>query len=199
MISQSLKNLIEHLRGLHTVPVRLTVVHNWIQKEGIQDSIRFFEASFPSSVSRGSYRQFEAVDPAASPQNYSRILLPDNQNKVWRRFAMCKEMMHAFDPPEHKTSERERVIGVITNLHNYGFSLSSPEKRSLDEMADKWAIITSLVVLVPLNGIRDLVMKKIRDGELSIGQACNIYEIPQNHGGLVFASYLEEAAETILT
>ena len=100
MISESLTKIVEHLRGQKTLPVRLTTIYEWIKQEGLQDEIRFFEAPLPSSVSRGFFRQFEAVSPTAKPSKYSRILVSDQEDKILRRFVLCKEMSHVFEPPE---------------------------------------------------------------------------------------------------
>ena len=198
IISQELKDLIFHLRESKTIPVRKSAICSWIKEKGLQDNVEIFEAPLPPGLVRGAILQFETKQAGADIYRVARILVSDALDYIWMEFVICKEMMHIFDRENERTFENDQVIHVIENLNKFGFDLNSIEKRSTDEIHDKFAVFLACLCLVPINGLRTELQNKIHSNNLTIGQAASILRIPLRHAELCLTSHFDEAAEVVL-
>lgn len=200
MFSEDLTKLVLGLRETKKLPIKKSIVRFRIIEAGLIDEITIVEAPLPPAEVRGAIRQLEAVTgPGGKTRRSARIQISEELDPIWRHFVACKEMMHILDTEEFRTFKADQVTHVIDNLNNFGFDVEKMYERPVDEVADRFAILSALLVLAPLNDLMTELRYKITGGKLAIYEAIDILRIPRNFSGLVLTSHFDELAEVILT
>lgn len=198
MISEDLTSLVRELHNSTTIPIKKSVVRSRIIEAGLIDEIILVEAPFPPEEVRGAIRQFDSVKgPNGQSRRIARILISEELDPIWRHFVACKEMMHILDTEKYRTFREDQVTHIIDNLNNFGYDLEEMYQRPVDEVADRFAIISALLALTPLNLKAKLEYKIGRD-KITITEAIDILRIPRSFRGLVLTSHFDEMAESVL-
>jgi hypothetical protein len=110
-----------------------------------------------------------------------------------RRYALTKELMHAFDTEEEQASSRERFIQLMREVQNRPLGQhASPMYRS--EMNTRWM---AALVLCP-RSLRDPVAAEFAAGGMVLTEVAERFRIPEWVASVVMDPYYDIAFATLV-
>jgi hypothetical protein len=108
------------------------------------NEIIFYKCDLDIEASRGHMVLYlDRSSPYDEEFIVSSIRYSKHNNRCWRRFVCCKELMHSFDPSLSRTSNREKFIELLNELENNPVSFSASNMYQAERTAE-WQALFAL-------------------------------------------------------
>jgi hypothetical protein len=108
-------------------------------------------------------------------------------------FALTKELMHVFDPPESRIDTREKFIQFLKDLQNA--PIEKPNMAVATENRARWMAI---LVLCP-KPLRDAIKAEIAEGRALLSEAAQRLGLPEWVVKVAIDDYYDEAVRILTT
>jgi len=158
-----LKQLVDQLSAVTSLPVEISEIANKIKDMGCQDEIHLFPVDCDPTVVRGVYTQFRYQAAVyGEPIWVTHIAYCQNVPLEWQRVICAKELVHIYDPQATRTDTADEVNGLLEKLVG---PLSSEDYGFTDLMAakDRIALYQCLPLLLPKASL-ELAREQVRAG-----------------------------------
>lgn len=115
-----------------------------VKTHSSQDVVEFVRAELDTEISFGHCIRYREKSLPYSESDWTiEVRYADSLNVCWQRFVCCKELMHAFDPPEAHTNTAAKFTELVTNLELE----SVVDKPAI--LAERSAVWKAMAVLAP--------------------------------------------------
>jgi hypothetical protein len=130
----------------------------------------------------------ERDSPYEAPYTVANVRFDRKQNRCWRRLICCKELMHIFDDPTEKVSDRGRFLKLMQEFEVRPMAGDiSPMFNS--ELRAEWM---ALLILCPKH-LRDVVRPQWADKTLSNYDVALKFKIPEDVIESLMSDYYDTA------
>ena len=169
--------LISYFAGAEEIPIKIYDVKDWmIHNAQLVDHVFVIESDIDKNILYGMYtHKIESSESLGENQRICEIYWARELNYCWKRFVLCKELMHLFDGDEARVSNIDTAETLI-------FDLTSPfnPERQYSQVwtADQFAVLKALLVLTPEHAITQL-RAEYRSGELTEYEVALKLRIPE--------------------
>lgn len=138
-----------------------------VKTHSAQDAVQFVGAELDTEVSFGHCIKYrDRARPYAHSKWTIQVRYANSLNLCWQRFVCCKELMHAFDPPEAHTNTETKFTELVTDLALESFI----EKPAI--FAERAAVWKAMAVLAPMQLVSkfddDYAAGNISDYEIAL-------------------------------
>ncbi|MFC3165408.1 hypothetical protein [Ciceribacter thiooxidans] len=144
-----LKNLINAVASLDSMPIEVEELTKHIIAAGCQDSIIFHPVDEDPGAFQGLFYQYTThAGVYSTPDFVTLIVFSKHLPLEWQRLVCCKELIHACDSDVERTNTADEVEALLEKVLG---PLTSQDFGLADLMAakDKLAIYQALALLFP--------------------------------------------------
>jgi hypothetical protein len=177
--------------GLRDVPIAVDHLRPMIEERGWVDRIVWEEFDFPSKHIKAQVQFYKGNMGVYSGQgDYARIQYSSSLNFCWQRFAICKEMFHAFIDKNPK--DRITTTPDLLKLAEMIVSDSSAFVQDFSPFdTEQSAEVLAVETLFPFE-LRERYEDRYRAGEISDRQLATRFRIPEDYARqAMYPSYFE--------
>lgn len=151
--------------------------------------IKFWPVDLDPQISLGHILyERERDSPYEQPFTVANVRFDRKQNRCWRRLICCKELMHVFDGPEEKASDRGRFLRLMQEFEVRPMAGDTSPMFS-SELRAEWM---ALLILCPKR-LRDATRPQWADKTLSNYDVALKYKIPEDVVESLMSDYYDTA------
>lgn len=187
----------EHIAD--TLPYGLEEIRSAIVAHTALDYIEFIEFIDPDNPIIGRYEKYTPINAYAPPITYVEISYSAEANFCWQRYAVCKEMCHAFLNDDgmcvNDAKAVENLVNALISETNTRQLLSSLEPFKSEKIAEVFA----LELLCPVEERRRIHDARVAARlEVSDMQLAIEYRIPVAYVPVIFGADYISLIERLL-
>lgn len=187
----SLKKLLTAFEVYENMPISVNDVRDWIIEHSSQDEINIYLTDTDPKILNGAIAKYTRSSAVyGEPVCGSIIEISKYHNQCYRRFVVCKELIHIMDHEKAATKTDAEIEQLISQL---AFADTSNQKEQLkkDYLADKSAEFKALAVLAPEQIINDLRVP-YENGIKTDRDIAVFLQIPEVYISLLFSTNFEK-------
>jgi hypothetical protein len=172
----SVKKLIAYFSEKVELPIPISSVVEQIRLYSILDDISFVGVSLDERKIKGAFFEYSR-SPAvyAYPEFFAEVYYIETQPIEWRRFVVCKELLHLLDKKPAKSGNETEISELITSLCE-GDTLN-PEDE-FQTWTDHLMVFYAMAILLPYNA-RELLLPGLSAGHLTVGDIAAMAQVPE--------------------
>jgi hypothetical protein len=181
-----INDLIRQFSTRTILPVQVEDVAAALVAAGIADEIYYFwNIEMDTGVLKGAITHWEYPAGDGKTKRVVDIETARSLPLPEKRLVQCKELLHVLDPATFQVNTREAAFGLVQKII-IPPEFQDPFTDGHLANSDRVAILHALAVLFPF-ACRELLMKPLAEGKLSLQQIAEFADLPVEYAAVVMS------------
>ncbi len=196
-----LREVIEHFDKDFQLPRNPEKFRDCIleRRGGCADEIIFSGVDLKGANLHGFYVLTQYEHPVFHIQKQGIIFIDVNSPVYWRRFAAIKELIHVFDPSEHRFGQEDKIRALLREME---FPYDIIQTGNYDNDPDGRAVVPALALCAPRQlreEMRAKLMMASHEEAVNLKENfCQKFEIPFRYKNFIFTEEFDEILKDVL-
>lgn len=178
--------LIAEFAGRTNLPVDVNDILPVLTRNGYETDIEFIGVDMDPEILQGKIKIFHLREGVyGEPRRCANIYYHREHTTDWQRFISCKELLHLLDPPGAETASPAEIDDLANRIGLPEY-MQDPMSDGFATNIDRLAEFRAAALLLPFAS-RELLLKPLEDGNLTLGDIAKMADIPRKYVGLVMS------------
>lgn len=174
----SIESFLLYFQDHNELPVKLSLVSDWIIENNYQDEIYFIEVDLDPEKLRGFVKKYRVSLPYGDAKNVANVYFAKDMSEWWKNFVCMKELFHCFNTA-WPTDTIEKVLRLAEQLAMPA-RMESIIQEDDHVRDDRFGELYALAMAFPWKK-RQQLMPRFQAGVITIADIAELVNIPESY------------------